>query len=162
VHEVVIDPGQAFGTGTHPTTRLCLELMLSLDARGSFADLGCGSGVLAIAAAKLGFRPVSAFDADRAAVAATDANARANAVLLDTVERLDLRAGAVPVADVVAANLMRPLLLEVAQRMETSPAALLLSGLLDHEADEVAAAFAPLAERRRLSMKGWTALLLAR
>src|SRR5439155_2597638 len=83
VHEVVIDPGQAFGTGTHPTTRLCLELMLELDdsMRGSFADLGCGSGVLAIAAAKLGFSPVSAFDADRAAVAATDANARANAVL---------------------------------------------------------------------------------
>src|SRR4051812_37714774 len=55
VVEVVIDPGQAFGTGTHPTTRLCLELLLSLDAGGSFADLGCGSGVLAIAAAKLGF-----------------------------------------------------------------------------------------------------------
>src|SRR3954469_17434394 len=73
VLEVVIDPGQAFGTGTHPTTRLCLELMLSLpDAGGSFADLGCGSGVLAITAAKLGFSPVSAFDADRAAVAATD------------------------------------------------------------------------------------------
>ncbi|MEA2439137.1 MAG: ribosomal protein methyltransferase, partial [Thermoleophilaceae bacterium] len=70
VQEVVIDPGQAFGTGTHPTTRLCLELMLELDSSGgSFADLGCGSGVLAIAAAKLGFSPVSAFDADRAAVA---------------------------------------------------------------------------------------------
>src|SRR3954451_4081379 len=55
VHEVVIDPGQAFGTGTHPTTRLCLELMLELDEPGgSFCDLGCGSGVLAIAAAKLG------------------------------------------------------------------------------------------------------------
>src|SRR3954464_3084793 len=68
VQEVVIDPGQAFGTGTHPTTRMCLELMLELDASsssdgGSFADLGCGSGVLAIAAAKLGFSPVSAFDA---------------------------------------------------------------------------------------------------
>jgi ribosomal protein L11 methyltransferase len=163
VHEVVIDPGQAFGTGTHPTTRLCLELMLSLDdARGSFADLGCGSGVLAIAAAKLGFDPVGAYDADRAAVAATDANARLNAVLLAGVERLDLRSGAVPVADVVAANLMRPLLLEVASRMEARPRALILSGLLDHEADEVAAAFAPLAERRRLSMNGWTALLLAR
>jgi ribosomal protein L11 methyltransferase len=162
VHEVVIDPGQAFGTGTHPTTRLCLELMLSLDGDpGSFADLGCGSGVLAIAAAKLGFAPVSAFDADRAAVAATDSNARANAVLLDRVERLDLRSGAIPEADVVAANLMRPLLLQVASRMpRRPPRALILSGLLDHEADEVAAAFAPLQEVRRLSMKGWTALLL--
>jgi ribosomal protein L11 methyltransferase len=162
VHEVVIDPGQAFGTGTHPTTRLCLELMLELDdTGGSFADLGCGSGVLAIAASKLGFTPVSAFDADRAAVAATDSNARANAVLLDRVERLDLRAGPVPTADVVAANLMRPLLLQVAARMEEVPRALILSGLLDHEADEVADAFAPLVARRRLSMSGWSALLLA-
>jgi ribosomal protein L11 methyltransferase len=162
VHEVVIDPGQAFGTGTHPTTRLCLELMLELgdDERGSFADLGCGSGVLAIAASKLGFAPVSAFDADRAAVAATDSNARANAVLLDRVERLDLRAGAIPSADVVAANLMRPLLLQVAARMAEHPRALILSGLLDPEADEVAEAFAPLLARRRLSMNGWSALLL--
>ncbi|MEA2421458.1 MAG: ribosomal protein methyltransferase [Thermoleophilaceae bacterium] len=163
VQEVVIDPGQAFGTGTHPTTRLCLELLLDVDAEGgSFADLGCGSGVLAIAASKLGFDPVSAFDADRAAVAATDSNARANAVLLDRVERLDLRAGAPPAADVVAANLMRPLLLRVAGLMaEPRPRTLILSGLLDHEADEVAAAFAPLEERRRLSLKGWTALMLA-
>jgi ribosomal protein L11 methyltransferase len=160
VHEVVIDPGQAFGTGTHPTTRLCLELMLELEPDGSFCDLGCGSGVLAIAASKLGFSPVSAFDADRAAVAATDSNARANAVLLDRVERIDLRRGDVPEADVVAANLMRPLLLQVAERIKARPRALILSGLLDHEADEVAAAFAPLSERRRLSLKGWTALLL--
>jgi ribosomal protein L11 methyltransferase len=160
VHEVVIDPGQAFGTGTHPTTRLCLELMLSLDARGSFVDLGCGSGVLAIAAAKLGFRPVSAFDADRAAVAATDMNARANAVLLERTERLDLRSGAVPVGDVVAANLMRPLLLRLSERMQTGVQTMIVSGLLDHEADDVAAAFSPLVERRRLSVKGWSALLL--
>jgi ribosomal protein L11 methyltransferase len=161
VHEVVIDPGQAFGTGSHPTTRLCLELMLELDDEGgSFADLGCGSGVLAIAAAKLGFDPVSAFDADRAAVAATDKNARANAVLLDRVERLDLRSQPAPAADVVAANLMRPLLLRVAAQMTARPRHLVVSGLLDHEADEVAEAFAPLAEQRRLSSKGWTALLL--
>lgn len=160
VHEVVIDPGQAFGTGTHPTTRLCLELMLELDGAGSFADLGCGSGVLAIAASKLGFAPVSAFDADRAAVAATDSNARLNAVLLDRVERVDLRSAPLPEGDVVAANLMRPLLLRVAALMTAQPRALIVSGLLDHEADEVASAFAPLRERRRLSMKGWTALLL--
>jgi ribosomal protein L11 methyltransferase len=164
VVEVVIDPGQAFGTGTHPTTRLCLELMLGLrgkaQPRGSFADLGCGSGVLAIAAAKLGFRSVGAFDADRAAVAATDSNARANAVLLERVERLDLRSGPVPTADVVAANLMRPLLLQLSERMKPGPPTLIVSGLLDHEADEVAAAFSPLVERRRLSVKGWSALLL--
>jgi ribosomal protein L11 methyltransferase len=160
VAEVVIDPGQAFGTGTHPTTRLCLELMLDLDASGSFADLGSGSGVLAIAAAKLGWSPVSAFDSDRASVAATQHNARDNAVLLDRVERFDLRSDPPPRAGTVAANLMRPLLLRVAELMQEPPETLIVSGLLDHEAGEVAAAFAPLAERRRLSLRGWSALLL--
>ncbi len=73
--EVVIDPGQAFGTGAHASTRLCLELLLSLDGGGSFVDLGCGSGVLAIAAARLGFAPVLALDNDPAAIEATRANA---------------------------------------------------------------------------------------
>src|SRR5213079_2282317 len=78
VIEIVIDPGQAFGTGTHPTTALCLELMLELKPGGSFADLGCGSGVLAIAAAKLGYDPVMAIDAERQAIEATVSNAREN------------------------------------------------------------------------------------
>ena len=160
VHELVIDPGQAFGTGTHPTTRLCLELMLDIEPGGSFADLGCGSGVLAIAARKLGYDPVSAYDSDRAAVDATLRNARDNGVALDAIERFDLRGQAPPAADVVAANLMRPLLLIVAEQMTVQPRALILSGLLDAEADEIAAAFAPLVEQRRLSMKGWTALLM--
>jgi ribosomal protein L11 methyltransferase len=162
VREVVIDPGQAFGTGAHPTTRMCVELLLGLAKDGgSLADLGCGSGVLAIAAAKLGFAPVSAFDADRGAVAATVDNARANAVELDRVERLDLRTDPAPAADVVTANLMRPLLLRVAELMTEPPRALIVSGLLDHEADEIAAAFGGLREHRRLSSKGWSALLLA-
>ena len=160
VIEVVIDPGRAFGTGTHPTTRLCLELLLGLSARGSFADLGCGSGVLAIAAAKLGFGPVRAYDSDRLALEATLLNARANSVSLDTVERFDLRSGAPPVASVVAANLMRPLLLSLMDAMSDGPEVVIASGLLDHEADEVVAAYAPLVERRRLSSKGWTALQL--
>ena len=163
VVEVVIDPGQAFGTGTHPTTQLCLELLLRLargKARGSFADLGCGSGVLAIAAAKLGFAPVTALDADRAAVAATIANARDNAVVLDRVERANLREDPAPSADVIAANLTRPLLLRVAELMDPPPRTLIAAGLLEHEADEVAGAFAPLVERRRATLRGWTALLL--
>jgi ribosomal protein L11 methyltransferase len=161
VTEIVIDPGQAFGTGTHPTTALCLELMLDLKAQGSFADLGCGSGVLAIAAAKLGFGPVTAIDAERQAVDATRVNARENAVRLERVERGDLRNAPAPKADVVAANLMRPLLLRVAELWAGQPpATLVVSGLLEHEADEVAAAFAPLTERRRLTSLGWSALLL--
>lgn len=160
VTEIVIDPGQAFGTGTHATTRMCLELLLDLEPDGSFADLGSGSGVLAIAAAKLGWAPVFAFDADRLAVEATDRNARANGVLLDRVERFDLRNEAPPQADTVAANLMRPLLLRVAELMEGRPRQLILSGLLNEEADEVATAFAPLTERIRRTRQGWTALLL--
>jgi ribosomal protein L11 methyltransferase len=156
----VIDPGQAFGTGSHPTTRLCLELLLDVDPSGSFADLGCGSGVLAIAASRLGFEPVAAFDSDRAAIDATFVNARENAVTLDRIERYDLRNDPPPSTDVMAANLMRPLLLRVAEQMGEPPRTLLLSGLLDEEADEVAAAFAPLRECRRLSDRGWTALLL--
>src|SRR3954453_2626869 len=162
VTEIVIDPGQAFGTGTHPTTALCLELMLDLDGRGSFADLGCGSGVLAIAAAKLGFGPITAVDAERQAVEATRVNSRENAVRLDSVARGRLRNSAAPTADVVAANLMRPLLLRVAELWAGQPpATLIVSGLLDHEADEVTAAFAPLTLRKRLSSLGWSALLLA-
>ena len=69
--DVVIDPGQAFGTGAHATTRLCLELLLELEPGGSLLDLGCGSGVLAIVAAQLGFRPVLAVDNDPASLLAT-------------------------------------------------------------------------------------------
>lgn len=156
--DLVIDPGQAFGTGAHPTTKLSLELMLELEATGSFADLGCGSGVLAIAAARLGFAPVTAVDNDRAAVEATRANAAANGVELERVERVDLRGQTPPPARTVAANLVRPLLLELAGRVEAD--ALIISGLLESEVDEVAGAFAPLRERRRLVERGWAAVLL--
>jgi ribosomal protein L11 methyltransferase len=160
VADLVIDPGQAFGTGAHPTTRLCLELLLELEPPGSLADLGCGSGVLAIAAAKLGFGPVVAVDSDRGALDATRDNALANGVALERLERWNLRDQPPPNADVVTANLMRPLLLRVAELVDEPPRALVASGLLDHEADEVAVAFAGLRETRRLSDQGWTALLL--
>jgi ribosomal protein L11 methyltransferase len=162
VLEIVIDPGRAFGTGAHATTRMCLELLLGIDPRGSVCDLGCGSGVLAIAAAKLGFRPVTAVDADRAAIETTVANARANGVSLDRVERSDLRRSPPPDADVALANLTRPLLLEVARNLGRPPPTMIVSGLLDEEAAGVAGAFAPLVETGRLSRQGWTALLLRR
>jgi ribosomal protein L11 methyltransferase len=159
--DLLIDPGQAFGTGAHPTTRLCLELLIELEPRGSLADLGCGSGVLAIAAAKLGFAPVVALDNERAALEATRANARANGAELNRVERLNLREQPPPAAETIVANLTRPLLLGVAQLMEEPPDTLIASGLLEEEADEVAAAFEPLRERRRLCSHGWSALQLS-
>jgi ribosomal protein L11 methyltransferase len=158
--DLAIDPGQAFGTGAHPTTRLALELLLELEPGGSFADLGCGSGVLAIAAARLGFAPVAALDHEHAALDAARENAAANGVTLDRVERIDLRDTAPPVAATVAANLTRPLLLRVAALMEDPPRALIVSGLLAEEAGEVAAAFGRLRERRRRSELGWSAVLL--
>jgi ribosomal protein L11 methyltransferase len=158
--DLAIDPGQAFGTGAHATTRLSLELLLELEAGGSFADLGCGSGVLAIAAARLGFCPVTAVDNEEAALEATKANAAANGVSLDLLERMDLRSERPPAAETVVANLTRPLLLSLAERLAEAPRSLILSGLLDEEADEVAAAFAPLKEKRLLSAQGWSALLL--
>lgn len=165
--DIVIDPGRAFGTGGHPTTRLCLALLVRLaeegGASGSVSDLGCGSGVLSIAAARLGFGPVCAYDADPLAVEATEANARENGVALERIERVDLRTRQAPVADVVVANLMRPLLLRVAALAKETPTVMLASGLLEHEADEVAAALGPeLSERSRSADHGWTALMLER
>jgi ribosomal protein L11 methyltransferase len=160
--DLVIDPGRAFGTGAHPTSRLSLELLLGLEPRGPLVDLGCGSGVLAIAAARLGFGPVVAVDNDPAAVEATLANARANGVELERVERVDLRDEPVPLASTVTANLVRPLLLLLAERVGERPETMVVSGLLDGEEDQVAAAFTPLRERRRLRLQGWSALLLTR
>lgn len=165
VIDLMIDPGRAFGTGAHPTTRLALELLLDLSHAGagrSICDLGCGSGVLSIAASRLGFGPVTALDSDPLALEATAANAGANAVALTAIERFDLRAAPAPTAEVIVANLTRPLLLRVAELIEERPRALICSGLLPSEVDEVVAAFAPLGERRRLSDCGWSALLLER
>lgn len=164
--EVVIDPGQAFGTGMHPTTRLCLELLLGLPrpvegGRGpvSVADLGCGSGVLSIAAAKLGFAPVDGYDHELESVAATVENAAANDVAVGA-HPWDLRTDPVPHAPLVLANLLRPLLLELAARQDERPELLIASGLLAHEADEVAAAFGGMLEADRRELDGWAALLL--
>jgi ribosomal protein L11 methyltransferase len=162
VLDLVIDPGQAFGTGAHATTRLCLELLLELEPRGALADWGCGTGVLAIAAAQLGFEPVTAVDADPLALEATRANAGANGVALARIARADLREAAGPWAPTVCANLLRPLLLDVARRMERPPERLIASGLLRHEADDVAAAFTAhgLLERDRRHCAEWSALRL--
>lgn len=123
---IVIDPGRAFGTGAHETTRLCLELLLELD-RGSFLDVGCGSGVLAIAAAKLGFSPVVALDVDESAVDAARRNAKENGVDLD-VKRADATSDSLPETDVAAANVTLETVEALGPRIET--AHLITSGYL--------------------------------
>jgi ribosomal protein L11 methyltransferase len=166
--DVAIDPAQAFGTGAHDTTRLCLELMLDLgtpSAPTALLDLGCGSGVLAIAARKLGWEPVLGLDHERESVEATRANAAANGVEVQARAFDLLRDGPPPGAPVVVANLLRPLLLHVAEHgfAGEQPRVLVASGLLAHEADEVATAFAAkrgLQERTRRHGGEWAALTL--
>lgn len=175
VEEIVIDPGQAFGTGAHATTRLCLELLLELTALeppdGPLLDVGTGSGVLAIAAARLGFAPVLALDHERESVAAALQNALANRVDI-AVLHYDLRTAPLPWPDaadgsaastVVLANLLRPLLLELAGTLPCAPAHLLAGGLLIEQADEVAEAFGErlaMRERDRRESGEWAALWL--
>jgi ribosomal protein L11 methyltransferase len=159
--DVVIDPGAAFGTGAHATTRMCLELMLSLPARDQFVDLGCGSGVLAIAAARLGYEPVVAVDNDPAATEATRDNAAANGVELE-VRRVDLRAEPVPVAPTVVANLLTALLVPCATPLGRGAERVIASGILAEEADRVLEAFAAASLREHdVRQDGeWVALLL--
>jgi ribosomal protein L11 methyltransferase len=165
--DLVIDPGQAFGTGAHATTRLCLELLLELPPGGPLLDLGSGSGVLAIAAASVGFAPVYALDIDPVAVEVTRENAAVNGVVIEA-SRFDLRSEPVPVVRTVCANLLSPLLIGWASQLERSggqlPDQVVASGILGHEADRVAGAFARagLEERERRSAGDWVALLLTR
>jgi ribosomal protein L11 methyltransferase len=123
---VVIDPGGAFGTGAHPTTRLCLELLQELEPAG-LLDLGCGSGVLAIAAMKLGFSPVVAFDNDPEAIEATLTNAAANGVALDA-RLADVLAALLPPAEVAVCNISLKALEELASGLECGT--LVASGFL--------------------------------
>ena len=100
---VVVDPGRAFGTGSHPTTRLCLEFLVEVEP-GSLLDLGCGSGVLSVAAAKLGFGPVVAVDHEEAAVETAGGNAERNGVTVE-VRLASVLGGGLPSADVAVANI---------------------------------------------------------
>lgn len=164
--EVVVDPGLAFGTGAHPTTRLCVEALIGIARSGGpfgpLADLGCGSGVLAIAAARLGWEPVYGCDNEVAAVEAARENAGTNEVEA-RFERVDLRAGLPGLAPTTVANLTAPLLEIVAAGLapESLPETLICSGLLATEYDRVVAAFSPhgLVETGRDQMGDWGSLV---
>ena len=164
--DVVIDPGRAFGTGAHATTRMCIEALIEHEgeAGGPLADLGTGSGVLAVAAAKLGWGPVTGYDHEEAALEAAAANAAANGVELQ-VERANMREALPELAPTVVANLTAPLLRHVASGLEDRdpPRLLVCSGLLESEAENVSAAFARagLAEAGRRSDGDWASISFA-
>ena len=151
---VVVDPGLAFGTGAHPTTQLCLRFLLEHEPV-SLLDLGCGSGVLSIAAAKLGYGPVTALDLDDAAVAATRTNAEANRVEL-SVARRDVLSDELPHADLALANIASEPLSAVATRIDA--AELVASGYLVSEEPELGG----WKLRERKELQGWAADLFAR
>jgi ribosomal protein L11 methyltransferase len=159
--DLVIDPGRYFGAGTHPTTRLCLALLLDERPGDALCDWGAGTGVLAIAAARLGYAPVTAVEVEAGALELISVNAAANGVAV-TTRWLDLRAAAAPWAPTVTANLTRPLLLAAAETLQRPPRRLLASGVLREEVDDVVAAYRPLGlrERARREEGEWAAVAL--
>ena len=165
---LALDPGMAFGTGLHPTTRLCLAGVEVLADRGVLAgarvlDVGCGSGILAIAALKLGAAMALGLDTDPIAIEATSANARRNAL----VRRLRVRGGSLPSAepvfDVVLANLIAGVLVPLAAGLHDelrSGGSLLASGIFVDREGEVREAFeaADLRVTGRSAEGDWVAL----
>jgi ribosomal protein L11 methyltransferase len=162
--DLVIDPGPSFGAASHPTTGLCLELLQELDAGGALVDWGAGSGVLAIAAARLGFAPVAAVELDLLAAHVAKRNAGRNGAIIEVTVG-DVTAGA-PWAPTIVANLTLPLLVAAAGVFpgEEGPTRLIASGVLTPQADAAVAAWAPLGfvERERRERDGWAALVLER
>ena len=152
---VVIDPGRAFGTGAHATTRLCLELLAGLEQRGSLLDVGCGSGVLAIAAARLGFGLIVAIDDDRIAVEVTRANAVANGVEIEA-RLVDALRDPLPAADVAVANVLLEPVEAILARLDTETA--VTSGYLAGEVPR----HAGWTRTATKTLDGWSADLFVR
>jgi ribosomal protein L11 methyltransferase len=163
LRELVIEsPAGAFGTGAHPTTRMCLELLLDIEPGGAFADLGCGAGVLAIAAAALGWAPVFAVDNEARSVEAARRNAERNGVAVEAME-LDLLAVPPPPAPTLAANVPPPVHERIAASLPPAVVHAIVSGVTGPDLDDVLARYAaaglePVDERGG----AWRAVLLER
>jgi ribosomal protein L11 methyltransferase len=154
---VVIEPARAFGTGGHSTTRLCVELLVELRSEleaASVLDIGCGSGVLAVAAALLGYRAVRAIDVDPVAVEETRRNAAANRASVDA-SMADACTADLPFTDVVVANIARDTIEALAPRVRCRR--LVASGYLETDPRDLVG-FRPL---RRRGADGWAADLYA-
>jgi len=154
VPTVVVDPGRAFGPGAHPTTRACIELLARL-VRGSLLDAGCGSGVVAIAAGRLGFGPVHAVDLDEVAVEVAAATARLNDAPI-VVSQADVLRDSLPAADVAVANIELSVVEHLLERLDAG--VVVTSGYLASE-QPVAPGWGPV---ERLELEGWAADVLAK
>ncbi|HQR98562.1 MULTISPECIES: 50S ribosomal protein L11 methyltransferase [unclassified Polaromonas] len=160
-----LDPGLAFGTGTHPTTRMCLRWIAGQGAAGKslgrVLDYGCGSGILAIGAAKFGASSIDAVDIDEAAVQSTLANAEANHVSLTT----GLPDKAEGIYQTVLANILATPLKVLAPLLcarVASGGALVLAGILERQADELKAAYAPYCQLQVTDQEDGWILMTAR
>lgn len=161
---VRLDPGRSFGSGSHPSTRLVLAMLEDeLRAGDRVLDVGCGSGVLAVAACRLGAASATAIDVDPDAPAVTDRNAQANGVASLVHASTTPLAEVTGAFDVVVANIGRRVLLDLAEplRARLAPGGrLVLAGVLDAQVDEVVAAHRPCTEVGRRSADGWSVVLL--
>jgi ribosomal protein L11 methyltransferase len=161
---IIIQPSTGFGTGHHATTRLCLAALQQLDVRGkSVIDVGTGSGVLAIAARRLGASGVLAIDEDADAIAAAEENLALNHESRIALEVADLRASTIGQFDIVIANLTGGLLIASAERLQSfaaSRARLVLSGFMEHEDRGVLAAFDRCAVETRTQEDEWVCAVL--
>jgi ribosomal protein L11 methyltransferase len=154
---VRIDPGLAFGTGSHPSTRLVLRFLDGAVQGGErILDYGCGSGILAIAAAKLGAAQVDGVDVDPQAVETTLANARANGIRMNAMLPDALAGGGY---DLVLANILAQPLIVLAPLLAGRGRRIALSGILDSQADEVARAYAPWFRMHATMEEGWALLV---
>jgi ribosomal protein L11 methyltransferase len=151
---VVVDPGRAFGTGAHPTTRACIEALSRLE-RGSLLDAGCGSGVVAVAAARLGFAPVQAVDLDPVAVDVARATAALNDVTVE-ISQADVLRDALPQSEVVVANIELPVVEHLLARLDARHA--VTSGYFASERP-TASGWTPV---DRVETEGWVADVLAK
>jgi ribosomal protein L11 methyltransferase len=160
---VVEGPRGAFGAGTHPTTVMCLELLLGLEPGGTFADLGCGTGVLAIVAVKLGWGPAVALDHEQVAVEAAKLNARRNGVEV-AVGHADLLATPPPPATTLAGNMPVAVHDAVAGRLAPETRTVIVSGIVDDDLQDVAAAYgrAGLTLAAQAVRRSWAAAVLVR
>jgi ribosomal protein L11 methyltransferase len=162
---IIIQPSMGFGTGHHATTRLCLAALQQIDLQDrSVIDVGTGSGVLAIAARRLGASGVLAIDDDADAIAAAEENVRLNDESRIALEVADLRASRIGQFDVVIANLTGALLVSAAVRLQafaTADGVLILSGLMENEEQDVLRAFDRCTLDRRTQQDEWVCLVLA-
>ncbi len=166
VPAIIIQPSMGFGTGHHATTRLCLAALQQIDLRGrSVIDVGTGSGVLAIAARRLGAAAVLAIDDDADAIAAAEANVALNGESRIALEVTDLRSSSIGQFDVVIANLTGGLLISTAGRLQSFAGAaghLILSGFMDHEEREVLVTFGTCTLETREQEDEWVCVVLSR